>query len=168
VKEYLASGVEASRASVVRLSIPSDANFMGNVFGGVLLNEVDRVAYVSARRHAQKDCVTASFDRVDFIAPVHVGELIEFTSQLTYVGTTSMEIWVQIHAQDLNDRTRRLVGNAYVTMVAMDRDGHPSPVPSLALASDEERQRFEEGKRRMEARRKTRVAAGESSSEALP
>ncbi|HTW40025.1 MAG TPA: acyl-CoA thioesterase [Thermoplasmata archaeon] len=148
--------VEQSRASVVRLTIPTDANFMGNVFGGELLNEVDRVAYITASRHAQTNCVTASFDRVDFLAPVHVGEVVEFDAMLTYVGRSSMEVWVRIRAEPLTGGPREPVAEAYVTMVAVDADGRPTAVPSLSLSSSEERSRFEEGRHRMEARRRAR------------
>ncbi len=136
--------------------VPSDANFMGNVFGGVILAEVDRVAYVAASRHAQRTCVTASFDRVDFLAPVHVGEVVDFSAELTFVGRTSMEVKVGISSRAVEGGPARRVGEAYVTMVAIDRDGRPTPVPPLRLETDEERARFEEGRRRTEARRRSR------------
>ncbi len=150
--------VSASRASVVRLMVPSDANFTGNVFGGAILEEVDRVAYISATRHSKSTCVTASFDRVDFHRPVHVGEVVEFDAAVTYVGRSSMEVWVRVNADDLSGAAPRPVGQAYVTMVAVDRDGRPVPVPPLGLATDEDRRRFEEGRRRMEERQRTRTA----------
>src|SRR5580693_4598307 len=133
--------------------VPTDANFMGHVFGGAILSEVDRVAYVTGTRHAGRTCVTASFDRVDFIAPVFLGEVVEFDAQVTYAGRTSMEIWVQIRAEALEGGSRRIVGNALVTMVAVDRAGHPTGVPEIRLDTEEERRRFEEGRRRMEERR---------------
>jgi acyl-CoA hydrolase len=145
-----------SRSTVVRLMVPTDANFTGNIFGGTILAEVDRVAYVAAMRHAGGNCVTASFDRVDFIAPVHVGDLAEFEATLTYVGHSSMEVWVEVRAEDLRGGPRRLVGNAYVTMVALDDSGKPRSVPPLTLSNDAERRRFGEAERRMELRRRTR------------
>ncbi len=148
--------VAASRASVVRLMVPTDANFTGNVFGGQILSEVDRVAYITATRHAHANCVTASFDRVDFIQPVHVGEVVDFDAQLTYVGHSSMEVWVTVRAEALAGGAPRVVGEAFVTMVAVDPSGRPVPVPPLSLSSEEERQRFAEGQRRMVERRRTR------------
>jgi acyl-CoA hydrolase len=139
--------------------VPTDANFMGNVFGGQILSEVYRVAYVSARRHSGQNCVTASFDRVDFIAPVHVGDVVEFDAEVTFVGRTSMEVWVEVRAEDLSGGPHQLVGNAFVTMVAVDRDGRPVPVPPLKLTTPEETERFEAGRQRMESRRRTRSAA---------
>lgn len=152
--------VEQSRASVVRLTIPTDANFSGNVFGGQLLAEVDRVAYITATRHAQTNCVTASFDRVDFLAPVHVGEVVDFDARLTYVGRTSMEVWVRIRAEPLLGGPSQPVAEAYVTMVAVGPDGRPTAVPALALTSDAERQRFDDGRRRTEIRRRSRERGG--------
>ncbi len=151
--------VAASRASVVRLMIPSDANFSGNVFGGEILSEVDRVAYITACRHAGATCVTASFDRVDFLEPVRVGEVIEAVAELTYVGRTSMEVAVGVHARPIAHAPSRRVVQAYVTMVAVDSAGRPVPVPPLALTTDEERRRFDEGKARMEQRRRSRIAS---------
>lgn len=136
--------------------VPTDANFMGNVFGGHILGEIDRVAYIAATRHAKTSCVTASFDRVDFLEPVHVGDVVEFNAELTFVGTSSMEVWVRVQAETSHGGPRRRVGEAFVTMVAVDDSGRPVPVPALGLESVEERLRFEEGRRRMEERRRTR------------
>jgi acyl-CoA hydrolase len=148
--------VAESRASVARLTVPSDANIMGSVFGGVILEEIDRSAYITATRHCRKNCVTASFDRVDFLGPVRAGELLTFDSQLTYVGRSSMEVSVRVRAENLLAGTTEAVGSAFVTMVAVDADGRPTPVPALTLTSPEEHARFEAGRQRMETRRRTR------------
>lgn len=152
-----ARAVADSRATLARLTAPSDANVMGSVFGGVILHEVDRTAYVTATRHCRRNCVTASFDRVDFLAPVHLGELLTFQSELTYVGRSSMEIWVRVHAEDLLSGDTRPVGSAYVTMVAVDKSGRPIAVPPLALKTADERARFAAGHKRMEERRQARL-----------
>jgi acyl-CoA hydrolase len=136
--------------------LPTDANFTGNVFGGAILAEIDRVAYITATRHAKATCVTASFDRVDFVAPVHVGELVDFEALLTFVGRTSMEVWVRVRAEALPSGTSGLVAVAFVTMVAVDTTGSPVPVPALRLETEGEKARFEEGRRRMEERRRLR------------
>ncbi len=143
---------------VTRLTVPSDANIMGSVFGGVILDEVDRTAYITASRHCRLNCVTASIDRVDFLAPVHLGEVLSFESTLTYVGRSSMEVWVRVRAENPLTGDRRPVGNAFVTMVAVDASGQPQPVPALAVSSEEERRRLEAGRARMEDRRRTRAA----------
>jgi len=148
--------VGSSRASTIRLMVPTDANLAGNVFGGSILAEIDRVAYIAASRHSGTSCVTASFDRVDFLSPVHVGDVVDFDATLTYVGTSSMEVWVRVRAESAHGGRPRTVGEAFITMVAVDASGRPVPVPPLVIESAEERLRFEEGRRRMEERRRTR------------
>ena len=159
IRQVEPASLGATHASVSRLMVPTDANLMGSVFGGQILSEIDRVAFIAAVRHARAACVTASFDRVDFIQPVHVGEVVDFDAQITFVGRSSMEVWVKVRAEDLAGGTTRLVGEAYVTMVAVDATGRPVPVPPLPLRTDEERRRFEDGRRRMEERRRTRRSA---------
>ena len=149
--------VSDSRASVVRLMVPTDANFTGSVFGGQILAEIDRVAYVTATRHSKETCVTASFDRVDFLSPVHVGQIVEFDATLTCVGRSSMEISVEVRAEDLKSGSSQIVGRAFVSMVAVDDEGRPVPVPPLELTNADEERRFEEGRQRMENRRKSRA-----------
>jgi acyl-CoA hydrolase len=136
---------------------PTDANLMGNVFGGVIMAEVDRTAYITATRHARMDCVTACVDRVDFIGPVHVGEVVEFRAMLTCVGKSAMEVWVEAVAEGPRGGPKRPVVSAYLTMVAVDPEGRPLPVPPLELNTEEERRRFAEGQRRMEDRARTRA-----------
>jgi acyl-CoA hydrolase len=138
--------------------VPTDANFMGNVFGGQILAEIDRVAYVAATRHCRLNCVTASIDRVDFLAPVHIGDVVEWIAELTYVGKSSMEVAIQVAAEPLQGGPRRRVGEAFVTMVALDSAGRPAPVPPLRPTSEQERRRFAEGEARDAARRRARAA----------
>jgi len=152
--------VSASRTHTVRLMLPVEANNLGSVFGGIILAEIDRVAYITASRHASAPCLTASFDRVDFIAPVHVGDIVQFDAQVTFVRRTSMEIWIQVSAERIDAERAQLVGNAFVTMVAIDSSGRPIPVPELVVTTEEERRRLEEGRRRMDERRKTRAGPG--------
>lgn len=139
--------------------VPADANFMGNVFGGSVLSEVDRVAYVCAMRHSGQVCVTASLDRVDFLAPVHVGDLVQFDGRLTGVGRSSMEVLVEVTAEQAAGGARRPVGRAFVTMVAVDRDGRPTAVPELLVETEEERREQQAAQARMAARVASRSAA---------
>jgi acyl-CoA hydrolase len=136
--------------------VPTDANFMGNVFGGVILSEIDRVAYITATRHCKTNCVTASFDRIDFLRPVHVGQVIEFDAHISFAGRTSMEVTIQARAEALAGGEPYDVVDAWVTMVAVDPSGVPIPVPPLKLRTPEERREFAAGQERMEARRRTR------------
>ena len=145
-----------SRSSIARLMVPTDANFMGNVFGGVILADIDRAAYITATRHCKSNCVTASFDRVDFLRPVHVGQVVEYDAHVSYVGHTSMEVTIKARAEALAGSEPYDVVDAWVTMVAVDPSGRPIPVPPLKLRTGEERREFDAGRGRMEARRETR------------
>jgi acyl-CoA hydrolase len=157
VPELSARSVAESRSSVVRLMVPTDANFVGNVFGGSILADIDRVAYITATRHARMNCVTASFDRVDFLRPVHVGQVVAYDGRLTFVGHSSMEVTIEARAETMEGRPPYPVVNAWVTMVAVDESGRPIPVPSLELRTSAERAEFEAAKQRMEARRIARA-----------
>ncbi len=141
--------------------MPNMANNLGNVFGGVVLSLVDRVAAVAAIRHARKTCVTVSFDRVDFHEPIYVGELVTAKSSVNFVGTTSMEVGVRIEAENLLTGRKRHTNSCYVTFVAIDRAGKPVGVPEMVLESDDEirrhaaaseRRRLRMNERRAEAR----------------
>jgi acyl-CoA hydrolase len=156
VPELAPRTVEQSRSSVARLTVPTDANFMGKVFGGVLLEEIDRVAYITATRHSGLNVVTASFDRVDFERPVHVGQVLDFDARITYVGRTSMEVAIEVRAEALLGGAKYRVVRAWVTMVAVDSDGRPVPVPPLKLTSAAEKAAFAAGRARMEERRRVR------------
>ena len=135
------------------MMLPSDANPMGNVFGGTILRHVDLVAGIVAKRHARNtNCVTASIDRMKFLKPVYIGNALILTGRLNYVRRSSMEIEVVIESENLDTGTRVRTGTSFVTVVALDSDGRPIPVPPLRLQSDEERRRFSDGERRMLAR----------------
>lgn len=148
---------------MLRLLLPADGNPMGTVFGGVILDQIDRAAYIAGVRHADGICLTASFDRVDFLRPVYVGDIVHFNAQVTYVGTSSMEIWIRVEAERPGVRGRTAVGNAFVTMVAVDDAKRPRPVAPLALETAEDRRLFAEGEARMRERARTRASARPSS-----
>lgn len=151
-----------SRITLVRLMLPTDVNFAGNVFGGSLLKVLDEIAYVVGSRHARQNMVTASVDRMDFLAPVHLSDVVHFTGQVTHAGHTSLEVSIHIEAEDLHGTSRRTVGNAYVTMVAIGPDGRPVPVPPILAETPEERRLLEEGRRRAEERKARRPTGGGS------
>lgn len=142
---------------IVRM-FPEHANPAGNVFGGEILRQIDLVAGLVAQRHARANTVTASIDRVDFLKPVYVGSALVLNARLTYVGKSSMEVEVKVESEDLVKGTRTITGTAFVTAVALDKRGKPVPVSSLDLITDEDRKKFEQGKRRMEQRKKERAS----------
>ncbi len=134
--------------------MPHMANVMGNVHGGVLLGMLDRVAAVSAIRHAKRVCVTVSVDRVHFREPIHLGELVTMHASVNYAHRTSIEVGVRVEAENLLTGTKRHTNSSYLTFVAIDENGRPVPVPPVIPETDEEKIRFREA----EARRTARIA----------
>jgi acyl-CoA hydrolase len=137
------------------MMLPSDANPKGNVFGGVILKHVDLVAGIVSKRHARNtNCVTASIDRMTFLKPVYIGNALILSARLNYVHRSSMEVEVTIEAENLDEGTKVRTGTAFVTTVALDRNGRPTEVPQLALKTADDRRRFREGEVRMRSRLK--------------
>lgn len=145
-----------SKSEMTVRMFPSNANPSGNVFGGYILKQIDLVAGLVAQRHAQTNAVTASIDRVNFLKPVFVGEVLVLHARLNYVHRSSMEIEISVSAENLTKGTSTLTGTAFVTMVALDKNGKPTQVPELILESEEDKRKFAEGKLRMEQRIKER------------
>ena len=143
-----------SKAEVIIRMFPSDANPAGNVFGGAILKHIDMVAGIVAQRHSQINAVTVSMDKISFLKPVFVGNVLFVTARVNYVQKSSMEIEVNVEAEDIAKGTRVHTGNAFVTFVALDSNGKPVSVPKLRIESPEDQKRFEEGKLRMERRLK--------------
>jgi acyl-CoA hydrolase len=147
-----AKRVKDSSVITAQMMIPQDANPAGNVHGGVVVKIIDEAAGVVAARHARTNVVTASIDRMDFHTPVLVGDLLFFKASLNYVGRTSMEIGVRVEAENLITGEVRRAASAYLTFVALDREGRPVPVPPLILETDEERRRNSDARARRDAR----------------
>jgi len=141
-----------SETVMSELMMPNHANIMGNVFGGVILSMVDRIAAVCAIRHAKQQCVTVSVDKVDFKEPIHVGELITGFARVNYAGKTSMEVGVKIIAENLITGEKRHTNSCYVTYVALDANGRPSPVPPIVPETPDEKRRFERAAQRRASR----------------
>jgi acyl-CoA hydrolase len=132
--------------------MPHQVNNLGHVFGGELLSMVDRAAAVASMRHSGGPCVTVSIDKVEFKEPIYTGELVVCTARVNFVGRTSMEIGVDVCAENLRTGERRETNVCLLTFVAIDEDHRPRPVPPLHLESPEEERRFRDGKRRRETR----------------
>jgi len=153
-----------SEAIMSELMMPQHANIMGNVFGGVILSLVDRVAAVAAIRHARKPCVTVSVDKVDFKEPIHVGELLTAHARVNYAGRTSMEVGVKIIAENVLSGERRHTNSCYVTYVALDDHGQPTEVPPVVPETPDEKRRYERAAKRRASRvmdRRYDTGAGE-------
>jgi acyl-CoA hydrolase len=145
-----------SHAEVIVRMFPSDANPAGNVFGGEILKHIDMVAGIVAQRHSQSNAVTVSMDSVNFLKPVFVGNVLTLNARINYVHNSSMEIEVKAESEDIITGMRTVTGTAFVTFVALDKNGKPMNAPKLSLKTDEDRTKFEEGKTRMEKRLKNR------------
>jgi acyl-CoA hydrolase len=137
---------------MTELMMPHMANVLGHVFGGVVLSLVDRVAAVAAIRHAAGPCVTVSVDRVDFREPIHVGELVTATARVNYAGRSSIEVGVEVEAEDIVRGVKRRTNSCLVTLVAIDDAGRPRPVRPALPETDEEKERYVAAQRRYERR----------------
>lgn len=143
-----------SVAVLSELMMPHQVNNAGNIFGGELLAMVDRVAAVCAMRHSGRPCLTVAIDRVDFKEPIYAGELVTCSARVNFVGRTSMEIGVQVEAENLLTGTKRRTNTCLLTFVAVDDERRPAPVPPLDLSDPADERRWNEGR----FRRKLRLA----------
>lgn len=145
---------EDTKVTIAEVIQPNEANFLGKLFGGELLAKIDLCAYASSAKHSGTVCVTASFDQVDFHEPIEVGDLVTLNGQVTYVGRTSMEVLVEVFAENLKQGGKRHTNTARVTMVALDESNKPTEVPRLICNSREEKVRFLQGQMRRDSRKK--------------
>lgn len=140
----------------VEIVLPGDLNGYGRLFGGRLMQWIDIVAGVVARRHAGREVTTASVDRLDFQAAAYVNDTIALEGRITYVGRTSMEVRVDTYVESLSG-DRRQVNRAYLVMVALDPETHrPAPVPPLLLETEEDYTEWEAAAQRDKLRKARR------------
>ena len=128
------------------------ANLRGNVHGGWIMKLVDQAGGLAATRHAQCSVVTVAIDQMTFHEPIRVGDLVTLHAALTYVGRTSMEVRVEVIAEDPILGTKSHTNTAYLVYVALDEEGHPKPVPGLVAETALEQKRMDAGKNRQKAR----------------
>ncbi len=143
---------------------PNDVNNHNTLFGGKLMSDMDMVASISAVRHARKEVVTASTDSVDFLSPITQQDSVCIESFVTYTGTSSMEVFVKVIAENLLTGNRKIAATAFLTFVALDEDGKPTKVPSIVPETKEEKKLFETGKDRAEKRKEHRKSSKELAS----
>jgi uncharacterized protein (TIGR00369 family) len=137
-----------SRVVLHTLMVPEHSNALGNVHGGVILRLVDEAGAIVAMRHARRPCVTIAIDSMKFRHPVHLGELLICEANVSWVGKSSIEVFVDVHAEHPVTGVTSHTNSGYVVYVALGDDGRPTPAPPLALTSDAERAAFEAGARR--------------------
>lgn len=142
-----AKTVEESRASHVQILMPSDLNGYSRLFGGRLMEWIDVVAAVVARRHSGCEVTTASVDNLEFQAPAFANDTVVLEGRITCVGRTSMEVRVDTFVEALGGK-RHQVNRAYLVMVALDRNQKPVPVPQLIVETEEDKAEWDAGMRR--------------------
>lgn len=140
---------ESSCCIMTQIVMPGHTNgASGVLFGGVLMQWIDVCAGVSAMRHAGGPVVTASIDRLDFLVPVRLGDVVVLQSRVNFVRQTSMEVGCRVETEDPRTRTRRYTTKAYLTFVGIDASGRPRPVPELELVSAEDERRHRQAQER--------------------
>lgn len=144
--------VQSTVTEIAEVMQPNDANHLGKVFGGKILSMIDLAAYATASKFAKNVTVTASFDRVDFHKPIEVGELVTCRGHVSYAGRTSLEVTIDIYATDIVRGETRHTNTARVTMVAVDAEAKPTPVPKLVCESRDEKVGFLKGRVRRHLR----------------
>ena len=156
MKDIQPRRVQDSRTQQIQILMPEHINGYDRLFGGKLVEWVDIVAAVVARRHSHRNVTTASIDNLQFMAAAHVNNTVLLDGRITYVGKTSMEVCVETFVERL-DGTKELVNKAYLVLVAIDENEKPVPVPPLLLETEDERTEWEAGKRRSELRKSRRA-----------
>src|SRR6185436_11576722 len=146
--------VSASRVTLSQLMHLEHANLLGNVHGGWIMKLVDEAGALTCMRHAQKKVVTIAIDSMTFRQPIRIGDLIILNAEVTYTGRTSMEVEVQVLAENPITGKRTHTNNAYLVYVALDDYGRPTTVPPLRAETEDEKQKMERAKERQEQRLK--------------
>ncbi|MEZ5400887.1 MAG: acyl-CoA thioesterase [Bryobacteraceae bacterium] len=148
--------VRESQSVYTEFTLPNDANSLGTLFGGKLMQFVDLAAALAASRHARCPVVTASIDQMTFLRPVEIGQLVVLRSSVNRVFRTSMEVGVRVSVEDLQTGEVSHVSSAYLTFVALDKDRRRVEIEPVIPETEEERRRYEEAGERRAYRLQTR------------
>lgn len=144
--------VADSQSEMSELVLPNDANILGNMLGGRLMHFIDLVGAMAAYRHSRTHVVTAAMDHIDFIQPVHVGDLLTLRSSVNRAFTTSMEVGVKVWVENTQNQVMLHVASAYLVFVAVDQNGRRVRVPELRPVTADEKRRFADALLRREHR----------------
>lgn len=144
--------VSDSIVETVHMVRPNHMNAAGRLFGGMLMQWLDEVAGMVAKRHTRSNVITASVDNLHFIHGAYQGEMVVIIGKVTYVGHSSMEVRVDTYVEHLKDGMRHAINRAYFTMVALDENDKPKKVPGIILETEAEKAEWEAGKKRREMR----------------
>lgn len=149
--------VAESRVTLSALMGPQHTNGLGNVHGGVIMKMVDEAGGLATMRHARRPSVTVVMDSMTFMQPIRVGMLVLCHAELTYVGHTSMEVRVEVVAENPLEGTSSITNTAYLVFVALDEEGKPAPVPPLIYETNEERLHGERARERQTYRKQQKA-----------
>jgi len=151
--------VRESKSEYSEIALPIYANPLGDLLGGRVMHLVDMAAALAASRHSRRPVVTASIDHMSFLHPVLIGQLVVLRSSVNRCFRTSMEVGVKVMVEDLGTGEVRHTSSAYLTFVALDRDGRPTAVPPAIPETPDEKRRYDEAGRRRELRLEKRDCA---------
>lgn len=140
--------IEASQLAMTQLMLPSHSNFSGFIHGGHVLSLMDQIAFACASKHSSHYCVTASVNKVDFLNPIEVGDLLTLKASINYTGRTSMVVGIRVESENIKTGIIKHCNSSYFTMVAKDATGKSVPVPGLILNSEDSIRRFTRSIRR--------------------
>ncbi|HET7442501.1 MAG TPA: acyl-CoA thioesterase [Terriglobales bacterium] len=145
--------VRDSQSEMAEIVLPNDTNPLGALLGGRLMHWIDLAGAMAAHRHSRNYVVTASIDHLDFLVPVRVGDLVILRSSVNRVFRSSMEVGVKVWVENYIADNCQHVSSAYLTYVAVDREGRRLAVPPVVPESEEQQRRYEDAGRRRELRR---------------
>lgn len=144
--------VSGSIVTMTELVLPHHTNQLGNLLGGELMHWIDICAAISAAKHSQHVCVTASVDRIDFHHPIKLGNVVTLTASVNRAFRTSMEVGVKVYAESLTEGKKVHTNSAYLTFVSVDENGKPTETFEIVPETNEQKRRFEEALKRRENR----------------
>jgi acyl-CoA hydrolase len=142
-----------SQSEARYLVMPQHANDLGVAFGGTIMSWIDMLAAMVAQKHCEHKVVTASTDQISFLAPIHIGDHVVLKASVNYVGTTSMEVGVQVTRENPYSGQSVHATTAYLTIVGVDENARPTPIPQLQPETPDEIRRYDNAKLRVQARR---------------
>ena len=134
--------ISESQLKITELMKPINSNFSGKIHGGHILNLMDQIAFACASKHSGNYCVTASVNKVDFLNPIEVGELVTMKASVNFTGRTSMVVGLRVESENIRTGEIKHCNSSYFTMVAKDENGKGVAVPGIILTSKDEIRRF--------------------------